>query len=117
MVHNMNPANWTMPQWKMPNFRSILPGQEEKTRVVKKKDGLLSETKAVATNSWNKTKEVMDPQKLNPARLFRPASSTTPSKSSEPEQPGFFSRLFTPAPEESKPKSPNEFLKGDRPGF
>ncbi len=113
LVSGLNPANWTMPQWKMPDFRSIMPGQEEKVRIKKKKDGLFTEVKTTASNSWTKTKQVLDPQKLNPARMF-PASTRTPSRQTEPAKPGFFQSLFTPAPPVKKPSTVNEFLDGDR---
>jgi hypothetical protein len=119
MVHNMNPANWTMPQWRMPNFRSILPGQEEKAVIKKNKDGFVDGVQKSAQKSWTRTKEVLDPQKLNPTRFFpgATAGNKTPSKPSEPEKPGFFGSLFGLEPEAEKPKTPNEFLDGKRPGM
>ena len=113
-VSGLNPANWTMPQWKMPDFKSIMPGQAEKTRIKKKKDGLFSEVKSTASNSWTKTKEVFDPQKLNPARMF-PASTRTPSKTTEPAKPGFFRSLFAPKPEEKEVSTVTDFLRQSRP--
>ncbi len=91
---NLNPMNWQMPQMKMPDFRSMLPGQEEKTRIIQKKDGLMNDVKTTASNSWQKTKEVLDPKKLNPMNLF--PASPTPTTTSGTQQPGFFSSLFAP---------------------
>jgi len=114
LVHGLNPLNWSMPQWKMPDFRSILPDREEKTRIKKKKDGLFSEVTKTASNSWEKTKAAFDPEKLNPIRMF-PASARTPSNRSEPKEPGFFRSLFTPAPRENEIETVNDFLRQSRP--
>ena len=109
LVNGLNPANW-----KMPDFRSILPGQDEKTRIKKKKDGLMSEVTTTASNSWTKTKEVLDPQKLNPARMF-PASNRTNSKNEEPAKPGFFRSLFTPEPPKKEVSTVSDFIGQSRP--
>ena len=69
MASGLNPLNWEMPQWKMPNFREMLPAPEEKARIKKKKDGLFDEVTQTASRSWNRTKEVLNPQKLNPANF------------------------------------------------
>lgn len=114
LVSGMNPANWTMPQWKMPDFKSIIPGQDEKTRIKKKKDGLFTEVKTSASNSWTKTKEVLDPQKLNPARMF-PAAARTPANRAESDKPGFFGSLFAPEPPEKGVSTVTDFLRQDRP--
>ncbi len=113
LVQNLNPANWTMPQWKMPDFKSLLPGQQEKTRIKKKKDGLFTELNETASNSWAKTKEMFNPQKLSPARMF-PASARTP-RQSEPAKPGFFKSLFTPEPPEKEVETVTDFLRQSRP--
>ena len=113
LVQNLNPANWTMPQWKMPDFKSLLPGQQEKTRIKKKKDGLFTELTDTASNSWAKTKEMFNPQKLSPARMF-PASARTP-RQSEPAKPGFFKSLFTPEPPEKEVETVTDFLRQSRP--
>ena len=109
LVNGLNPANW-----KMPDFKSILPGQDEKTRIKKKKDGLMTEMTTTASNSWTKTKEVLDPQKLNPARMFS-ASNKTNSTREEPAKPGFFRSLFTPDPPEKKDLTVTDFLGRSRP--
>jgi hypothetical protein len=113
LVQNLNPANWTMPQWKMPDFKSLLPGQQEKTRIKKKKEGLFTEIGDTASNSWAKTKEMFNPQKLSPARMF-PASARTPSQS-EPSKPGFFKSLFTPEPPKKEVETVTDFLRQSRP--
>src|SRR6056297_666108 len=73
MLHGMNPVNW-----KLPDLRQVLPGNQEQARIKEKKDGLFSEVGKATSNSWNKTKQMFNPQKLNPVR-FLPASSRTPS--------------------------------------
>ncbi len=110
MFSALNPANWTMP-----DFKGMLPGNEEKTRIKQKKDGLFTEVKQSAGKSWTKTKEVFNPQKLNPVNYF-PASSRTPSEPEEEAKPGFFRSLFMPAPvEEPKTETVQDFLKQSRP--
>ena len=109
IAHGLNPVNW-----RMPDFRSLLPGQEEKTRIKKKKDGLFTEVSETASNSWTKTKEMFNPQKLNPARMF-PASSRTPSNKEAADKPGFFQWLFTPEPPEKEVSTVNDFLRQSRP--
>ncbi|MGB7324363.1 MAG: hypothetical protein WBD31_05790 [Rubripirellula sp.] len=109
MFSNLNPANW-----KMPDFKAMLPGQDEKARIVEKKDGLFSEVKKSASNSWAKTKAVFNPQKLNPVN-FLPASSRTETTGEE-AKPGFFRSLFMPAPiEEPRTETVQDFLKQSRP--
>lgn len=115
-ARSLNPLNWSMPQWKMPNFRSVLPGSEEKARIKKKKDGLFDEVGKTASNSWSKTKAALDPQKLNPVNFFT-ASSRTPAASSAREtKPGFFRSLFSPPPEPQQDTTVTGFLRQPRPG-
>lgn len=109
IAHGLNPANWTMP-----DFRSLLPGQDEKARIKKKKDGLFTEVSETASNSWTKTKEMFNPQKLNPARMF-PASARTPSSNEAANKPGFFQSLFAPKPAEKEVSTVNDFLRQSRP--
>jgi hypothetical protein len=117
IAHGLNPANWRMPQWKMPDFRSWLPGNDEKARIKKKKDGLVDEVSATASNSWNKTKRALNPQKLNPVNFF-PASSRTPSaRKVEESKPGFFRSLLAPQPPPpTKSPTVTDFLRQPRVG-
>lgn len=111
MVSKLNPANWTMP-----NFRGLLPGQDEATRIKTRKDGLVTEVKQSASNSWKKTKEVFNPQKLNPANYFSTASARMDDEPVAETKPGFFSSLFTPKEVETeKTSTVQDFLKQDRP--
>ena len=107
-ARNLNPANW-----KMPNFRTLLPGQDEKARITKKKDGLVSEVSQTASNSWNKTKQMFSPERMNPARMFT-ASARTPSTKEKSDKPGFFRSLFAP-PEPEPSSTVTEFLRQSRP--
>lgn len=110
MLSGLNPANW-----KMPNFKSLLPGKEEKTRIKQKKDGLLSEVTQTASSSWTKTKQVFNPQKLNPINYF-PASARTPSSNQPEPQPGFFRSMFFPPSEPVKEnETVTDFLRQSRP--
>lgn len=111
LARNLNPMNW-----KMPNFGSLLPGNDEKARIKKKKDGLFDEVGKTASNSWSKTKAALDPQKLNPVN-YLPASSRTPSpKKPEQTKPGFFRSLFAPSAEpERQDGTVTGFLSQPRP--
>ncbi|MDA8743826.1 hypothetical protein N9N28_04245 [Rubripirellula amarantea] len=109
----LNPMNWKMPEFKMPSFKALLPGEEEKTRIKTKKDGLFSEVTQTASNSWNRTKEALNPQKLNPTRFFT-ASSKTPSTETEETKPGFFQSLFMGPAETKEPETVTDFLRQDR---
>lgn len=110
----LNPANWKMPSFKMPSLEGMLPQAEEKQRIVKKKDSFFSEIGKTVSNSWNRTKEAFNPQKLNPTR-FLTASSRTPSKQASESKPGFFSSLFSSGKEDHSKSSTLDFLKRDRP--
>jgi hypothetical protein len=110
MVSGLNPMNW-----KLPNFREMLPAQEEKARIKKKKDGLFDEVTQTASRSWNRTKAVLNPQKLNPINFF-PASARTPSsKQTQKAEPGFFRSLFTPAEPPADNSTVTDFLRQSRP--
>ncbi|TWU31571.1 hypothetical protein [Novipirellula artificiosorum] len=108
----LNPMNWKMPQWKMPSLKSMLPGQDDKTRIVKKKDGLVSDVKQTASKSWQKTKEIFDPSRLSPSNLF--VQKEDPA--SKPDSPGFFGSLFGPREpaETERIATANEFLAQPR---
>ena len=113
VASGLNPANWKMPEWKMPSFNGLLPSQDEKARITKKKDGLFSEVGRTASNSWSKTKEAFNPQKLNPVNFFQASARTnvTPAE----RKPGFFSSLFSPGQEEKSDTTVGDFLSQSRP--
>ncbi|TWU44987.1 hypothetical protein Q31b_01580 [Novipirellula aureliae] len=100
-MSNLNPMNW-----KMPSFKSMLPGQEDKTRIIKKKDGLVSDVKDTASKSWQKTKEIFDPSRLSPANLFVAKEPAT----TETKTPGFFGSLFAPQEEAEQIATATDFL-------
>ncbi len=110
MVHHLNPVNW-----KMPTFGGLLPQQEEKARLTKKKDSLVDEVGKTASNSWSRTKTALNPQRLNPVNFFT-ASAATPAKSAPQEKkPGFFSSLFAPSAPEKQTTTTSDFLSQPRP--
>jgi len=114
----MNPLNWKMPQLKMPNFKSLLPSKAEQTEINEKKDGLFDQVGKTASNSWSKTKTALSPKNLNPARFFTTSSKsavkTTPVKE---KQPGFWSKLLSPWPEEEPEQTTvTDFLRQPRVG-
>lgn len=115
LASGLNPMNWKMPQWKMPNFREMLPAQEEKARIKKKKDGLVSEVTQTASNSWNRTKAALNPQKLNPVNFFTASARTPSTQPSKPAKPGFFQSLFAPAEPPKDNSTVTDFLRQSRP--
>ncbi|TWT78996.1 hypothetical protein CA13_03930 [Planctomycetes bacterium CA13] len=90
----LNPVNW-----KMPSFKSMLPGQEDKARIVKKKDGLVSDVTQTAAKSWEKTKEIFNPARLSPANLFA-AKEPAAAPATTSQSPSFFGSLFGPRQDE-----------------
>ncbi|MGB0598954.1 MAG: hypothetical protein ACPGLY_19895 [Rubripirellula sp.] len=115
LARGLNPVNWQMPKWKMPDLSSLLPGNEEKARIKKKKDGFFGEVSNTASNSWNKTKAAFSPDKFSPMQIF-PASSRTPSKTAVKPKRGFFESLFSPLPaREESNETVNQWLNQPRP--
>ena len=112
MVSGLNPANWRMPQFKMPTWDGILPTKEEKSRVITKKNSFVDEVSTTAKKSWHRTKSTLNPKRFMPAG-FKQNTSTQPER----KEPGFFSRLFAPYPESPEPemdtKSVTDWLKQD----
>jgi len=102
-----------MPKFNVPSFGGMLPGQDDRQRIVKKKDGLFADVGSTARRSWAKTKETLNPARLNPMNLFAAGDAAAPS---EPKKPGFFSSLFAP-PEEPTERvaTVNDFLNQERP--
>jgi hypothetical protein len=112
MMKGLNPANW-----KMPTLKTFMPGQDDKDRIIKRKDGLVTDVKQTASRSWAKTKETFNPMRLIPGGLFAGDSQAAP-KSSEPVQKaGFFSSLMGNAQTdvEQTSGSVNDFLNQNRP--
>jgi hypothetical protein len=115
LARGLNPVNWQMPKWKMPDLPSLLPGNEEKARIKKKKDGFFGEVSKTASNSWNKTKAAFSPDNFSPMQIF-PASSRTPSKTADKPKRGFFESLFSPLPaREESNETVNQWLNQPRP--
>ena len=110
MMSGLNPANWKMPQLKMPSMSGILPTKNEKDRVIKKKNGLVEEVSNTAKQSWQRTKNTLNPMRLIPTG-FKQNQQTTPAPKKEG---GFFSNLFSPKPaaKESN-QSVTDWLKQD----
>lgn len=112
-MQKMNPVNWKMPSFRLPNF--MVP-QDEQTRIVKRKDGLVTDVKDTASRSWKRTKEVFNPARYNPMNLFAAGPEETQRPTSE-DKPGFFSSMFGPPHNEpvERVATVNEFLSQDRP--
>ncbi len=104
---NLNPANW-----RMPKINEILPGQDDRTRIRKKKDGLFTDVTDTATRTWDRTKKTFDPRRLNPMNLLPPKPATTN------DSPGFFGSLFGAKPAEpqiTNTSTVNDFLRQSKP--
>jgi len=109
MMQGLNPANWRMPEFKLPKMSNFLPTPKEKKRVIEKKDGFVDEVSKTAKNSWRRTKETLNPMRLMPAG-FKQNRQTQPAPK---KQGGFFSGLFGPRESPQKSSTPSEFLKQD----
>jgi hypothetical protein len=105
MINRLNPANW-----KMPNFRSMLPQTEEKARIKKKRESLVDEVGKTASSSWTRTTEA-----LNPARFFTTSAKTPATPNPTAKKPGFFQSLFAPAVPPDENATVSGFLKQSRP--
>ncbi|NND96928.1 MAG: hypothetical protein HKN47_06320 [Pirellulaceae bacterium] len=114
MMQGLNPQNW-----KMPSFRSLLPGQSEKDRIVTKKDSLVTEVKNTAQRSWTRTKTTLNPMKLIPVGFRTPSADSAPAPTTESSGPGFFGSLFggksEPAAEVQPETTVNDFLRQTKP--
>jgi hypothetical protein len=113
MVNGLNPANWNLPKFQMPSFGKILPTKREKKRVITKKDSLVDEVSNTAKQSWQRTKETLNPMRLMPAG-FRQNQQPAPAR--RESQGGFFQKLFSPfsgQPAEPEAKSVTDWLKQD----
>ncbi len=112
VVCGLNPMNWKMP--KMPTFQQVMPSTDEKTRIKKKKNSLVTEVSETANRSWNKTKQVLNPKRLLPSNLFAPKPETP--QPPEVKQVGFFESLLNPSLKKPQQNdSVNDFLKQDKP--
>ena len=111
VVHGLNPMNWKMP--KVPTFQQVMPSKEDKTRITKKKNNLMTDMKQTASKSWNKTKDVLNPKRLLPTNLFAAKPEATQPQR-DVKQVGFFESLLRPQPPQ-KTDSVNDFLKQKRP--
>lgn len=112
VAEKINPMNWRMPSFRLPNF---LVRDEEQERIVKRKNGLVTDIKDTASRSWQRTKETFNPARLNPMNLFAGPTPTQPGDGEK--KPGFFSSLLSPAapqPEE-RVATVNEWLGQERP--
>lgn len=96
VADTLNPTRWKLPKFmKLPKFGRILPPQEEPARIRKRDEGFMSGMGKTASHGWDRTKDVLNPKNLSPARLM-PASAKQPSRPAEPKKPGFWSTLLAP---------------------
>ncbi len=106
----LNPMNWKMPSFHMPEF--LVPNDDQE-RIVQRKNTLVGDIKSTSSKSWQRTKAIFNPARLNPMNMF--AGPTPPP--GHQKKPGFFSSLLspsTPEPEE-RVATVNQFLNQDRP--
>ena len=101
----LNPMNW-----KMPNFRSMLPQTEEKARIKKKRESLVEEMGKTASSSWTRTRNALSPSNFFTTSAKSPAQTTPPN-----DKPGFFRSLFAPPVPPDENETVSGFLKQSRP--
>lgn len=106
----LNPMNWKMPSFHMPEF--LVPNNDQE-RIVQRKNTLVGDIKTTASKSWQRTKATFNPARLNPMNMFA-GSAPEPGQK---EKPGFFRSLLSPSPAEPEARvaTVNEFLNQDRP--
>ncbi|TWT89185.1 hypothetical protein [Neorhodopirellula pilleata] len=113
VAQKINPVNWKMPSLRLPNF--LVPNTEQ-DRIVQRKNGLVQDVKETSAKSWQRTKQIFNPARLNPMNLLAGpnGADTTPK---DPDKPGFFSSLLSPGPAEPTERvaTVNEFLGQERP--
>ncbi len=116
VANTMNPLNWKMPKFKMPNFKRLLPSKTEQTEIKEKKDGLFDEVGKTASNSWTKTKNALNPKNMNPAKFFTTSSRKSATREvKKDKEPGFWRSLLNPWPEEQPQESTvSDFLRQPR---
>jgi hypothetical protein len=107
--NSLNPANW-----KLPNFRSLLPQTEEKARIKKKRESLVDEVGKTASSSWTRTRDALNPANFFTASAKSPAPSPAPSAPSR-NKPGFLQSLFAPPVPPDENETVSGFLKQSRP--
>ncbi|MGB7345399.1 MAG: hypothetical protein WBD20_14380 [Pirellulaceae bacterium] len=113
MMQGLNPANW-----KMPTMKTFLPGQADKDRIIKRKDGLVTDVKDTASRSWTKTKETLNPMRLIPTSLFTPMEQQAAPASEPVQKAGFFSSMFgggQQAEVQQTSGNVNDFLRQNKP--
>ena len=92
MMQGLNPANWKMPEFKMPTIQNLMPGQDDKDRIIERKNGLVDEVKGTAMRSWTKTKETLNPMRFLSGGLM---GGTSDGQQPVQQTGGFFSNLLS----------------------
>ena len=112
MMKGLNPANW-----KMPTMKTFMPGQEDKDRIIQRKDGLMTDVKETAARSWTKTKQTLNPMRLIPTGLFSGGDQSATETSQGVEKAGFFGSLLgTPKSEVQQTSGTvDDFLRQNKP--
>lgn len=106
-MEGLKPQNW-----KMPSLQSILPGQNERDQIKKRKDGLVQEVTESAKRSWQKTKDTLNPKRLIPTNLFGAGSQPN----GQSQGGGFLSSLLGGGNSaQERAASASDFLRQDKP--
>jgi len=113
VAEKVNPINWKMPSFRLPNF--LVPNNEQ-DRIVQRKNTLVQDIKDTSSRSWQRTKQIFNPARLNPMNLLA-GPDAGGSRADDPNKPGFFSSLLSPVPSEPTERvaTVNEFLGQERP--
>lgn len=100
----------------MPSINQVMPTMEEKKRITKRKNSLVTEVSQTASKSWNKTKEILNPKRLLPSTVFGGTDRTPEQPDKKVRQVGFFESLLRPMPPKQQTNtSVNDFLKQQKP--
>ncbi len=117
MAKGLNPSNWKLPKFKLPTLGGLMPGQDEKDAITKRKDSLVSEVKQSAKRSWTRTKDAFNPMKLIPAGFRQPSDSQSGQAAPSGQANSFFGSFLKPSEQQagSASEGVNDFLRNNRP--
>jgi hypothetical protein len=112
-------GNWTwgpLTSWKMPDVAGGI--QRTGKKVTDQTAAAWNSTTRATKKAWKKTTEVLDPFPDNSTTTNNPspwAAGGSNSQKKSNSSGGMFSWFSGKQPEETKPSTPSEFLRGERP--
>ena len=108
-TNGLNPLNW-----RVPSFRTATSNQDKLPASRASEPSFFDQVSAGASKGWGKTKEILNPARYNPMKLF-PDAGRSKSHRVDRDEPGFWRSWWTPEPRPREVNSVNDFLRQDRP--